>query len=179
MIFRETNLKGAYVIEVQKIADARGFFGRAWCKREFGEHGLTAAMMQANIAFSYIRGTLRGLHYQGQPFAEAKLVRCTRGAAYDVIVDLRPDSPTYRQWMGTELSQENYRMIYAPEGFAHGYLTLADNTEMSYSVSQFYAPEAERGIRYDDPAFGITWPADIQVVSDKDKGWPDYLGNKP
>jgi len=176
MIFRETKLKGSFIIEVRKIADERGFFGRSWCKKEFIAQKLSVEMAQANIAFSFKKGTLRGMHYQQEPFAEAKLVRCTRGAAYDVILDLRPDSPTYRQWIGTELTQDNYHMIYAPEGFAHGYLTLEDNTEMSYSVSQFYAPEAERGIRYDDPAFGIAWPADIRVVSDKDKGWPNYDG---
>jgi dTDP-4-dehydrorhamnose 3,5-epimerase len=174
VIFRETKLKGAYVIEVQKIGDARGFFGRSWCRREFGEHGLTAEMMQSNIGFSTQKGTLRGLHYQEQPFAEAKLVRCTRGAAYDVIVDLRPDSPTCRQWFGTELTQDNYQMMYVPEGFAHGYLTLEDNTEMTYSVTQFYSPEAERGIRYDDPAFDIIWPMDIRVISDKDRSWPAH-----
>ena len=174
MIFRETKLEGSFIIEVRKIADERGFFGRSWCKREFNAQKLSAEMAQANIAFSFHKGTLRGLHYQQEPFAEAKLVRCTRGAAYDVILDLRPDSPTYGQWIGTELTQDNYHMIYAPEGFAHGYLTLEDDTEMSYSVSQFYAPEAERGIRYDDPAFGIAWPADIRLVSDKDKGWPNY-----
>ncbi len=176
MIFKETKLQGSYIIEVQKIGDARGFFGRSWCKREFEAQGLPAVMMQSNVALSFKKGTLRGLHYQEKPFAEAKLIRCTRGAAYDVIVDLRPDSPTYRQWTGAELTHDNCHMIYAPEGFAHGYLTLEDNTEMSYSASQFYEPRAECGIRYDDPAFGIKWPADILVVSDKDKGWPDYTG---
>ncbi|NJD57130.1 MAG: dTDP-4-keto-6-deoxy-D-glucose epimerase, partial [Nitrospirae bacterium] len=133
MIFRETKLKGAFVIEVRKISDARGFFGRSWCTREFEAQGIPVSMMQANIAFSFKKGTLRGLHYQERPFGEAKLVRCTRGAAYDVIVDLRPDSPTCRQWFATELTQDDYQMVYAPEGFAHGYLTLSDHTEMTYS----------------------------------------------
>lgn len=174
MIFTETELQGAYIVEVHQVADRRGFFGRAWCSREFAEHGLQTTMVQANIAFSAKRGTLRGLHFQHKPFSEAKLVRCVRGAAYDVVVDLRPDSPSFLQWVGIELTQDNYQMIYAPEGCAHGYLTLADDTEMTYSVSQFYEPAAESGVRYDDPAFGIAWPEEIRVVSGKDRGWPLY-----
>jgi dTDP-4-dehydrorhamnose 3,5-epimerase len=158
MIFRETKLRGSYIIEIQKYSDERGFFGRSWCAREFEANGIPAAMVQANISCSVKKGTLRGLHYQEKPFSEAKLIRCTKGSAYDVIVDLRPDSATYRQWIGTELIRDNYHMFFVPEGFAHGYLTLEDNTEMSYMVSQFYTPEAERGIRYDDPLFGIRWP---------------------
>jgi dTDP-4-dehydrorhamnose 3,5-epimerase len=176
MIFRETKLRGSYIIEVQKYGDERGFFGRSWCVREFEAKGIPAAMVQANIACSAKKGTLRGLHYQERPFSEGKLIRCTNGSAYDVIVDLRPSSATYRQWIGAELTHDNYHMLFVPEGFAHGYLTLEDNTEMYYMVSQFYTPEAERGIRYDDPFFGIRWPVDIKVISAKDKGWPDYTG---
>lgn len=174
MIFAETKLPGAFIIEVERLEDERGFFARAWCKKEFEAHSLNSDWAQANLAFSRRRGTLRGLHYQVAPYEEAKLVRCIRGAIYDVIVDLRPESPTYRQWLGVELTADNHKMLYVPEGFAHGYQTLADNTETFYQVSQFYSPESERGLRYDDPAFGIEWPIDVQVISDKDKSWSDY-----
>ncbi|MGH7930054.1 MAG: dTDP-4-dehydrorhamnose 3,5-epimerase family protein, partial [Candidatus Binatia bacterium] len=130
--------------------------------------------VQANLSFNWKNGTLRGLHYQVAPHEESKLVRCTRGALYDVIVDLRPQSPTYLRWLGVELTADNHRMLYVPEGFAHGYQTLVDATEAFYQVSAFYAPGAERGARYDDPAFGIEWPAEVIVISDKDAGWPDY-----
>ena len=175
MIFTQTKLRGAFVIEIEKQEDKRGFFARAWCQREFGAHGLVARMVQANIARNNVRGTLRGIHYQIAPFAESKLVRCTRGAICDVIIDLRSDSPTFKQWIGTELTADNHRMLYVPEGFAHGYQTLKHDTEVFYQVSQFYSPEHERGVRYDDRAFRIEWPIDVQVVSDKDKSWPDYL----
>lgn len=174
MIFAETKLPGAFIIEVERLEDERGFFARAWCKKEFEAHSLNSDWAQANLAFSRRGGTLRGLHYQVAPYEEAKLVRCIRGAIYDVIVDLRPESPTYRQWLGVELTADNRKMLYVPEGFAHGYQTLADNTETFYQVSQFYSPESERGLRYDDPAFGIEWPIDVQVISDKDKSWSDY-----
>lgn len=174
MIFRETKLKGAFIIEVEKREDDRGFFARAWCKKEFEEHGLTANTVQSNIAFSKRKGTLRGLHYQGAPYGEVKVVRCTLGSLYDVLVDLRPGSSTYRQWVGVELASDNYKMVYVPEGFAHGYQTLEDNTEVTYQVSQFYFPDFERGIRYDDPGIGIDWPLLVKIISDKDKGWPDY-----
>lgn len=173
MIFRETKLKGAFIIEVEKREDDRGFFARAWCKKEFDEHGLTASMVQSNIAFSKRKGTLRGLHYQGAPYGEVKVVRCTKGSLYDVMVDLRPGSSTYRQWVGVELTSSNHKMMYVPEGFAHGYQTLEDNTEVMYQVSQFYFPAFERGIRYDDPGVGIDWPLIDKIISDKDKGWPD------
>lgn len=176
MIFKDTKLEGARVIELEKRGDERGFFARSWCKGEFEAHGLNAVLKQANIAFNIKKGTLRGLHYQEKPFAEAKLIRCTRGSAYDVIVDLRPDSATYKEWLGVELTQDNYKMVYVPEGFAHGYLTLEDSTEMCYSVSQFYSPGSELGVRYDDRTFGIEWPIDIRVISDKDRGWSDYSG---
>jgi dTDP-4-dehydrorhamnose 3,5-epimerase len=176
MIFRETKLKGAFIIEIEKIGDARGFFARAWCEHEFEAHGLNVRWVQANMAFSKTRGTLRGLHYQVTPYEEAKLMRCTRGAIYDVIVDLRPESPTYLQWLGVELTADNHKALHVPEGCAHGYQTLTDDTETFYPVSQFYAPGFERGVRWDDPAFGIEWPeTDEWIISDKDKSWPDYL----
>jgi dTDP-4-dehydrorhamnose 3,5-epimerase len=175
MIFTETKLPGVFIIKIEKREDERGFFARAWCKKEFEAHGLNLDWVQANLAFSKRRGTLRGLHYQIAPYEEAKLMRCIRGAIYDVIIDLRPESPTYKRWLGVELTADNHKMLYVPEGFAHGYQTLMDNTETFYQASQFYSPESERGLRYDDPAFAIEWPIDVQVISDKDKSWPDYL----
>jgi len=175
MIFKETRLKGAFIIELEQLKDERGFFARAWCQKEFEAHGLTPRLVQCNISFNKRRGTLRGMHYQAAPYEEAKLVRCTRGAVYDVIIDLRPDSPTYKQWIGVELTADNRRMLYVPEGFAHGYQTLTDNAEVFYQVSQFYSPESERGVRWNDPAFGIEWPeADVRIISAKDQSWPDY-----
>ncbi len=179
MIFQETRLEGAFIIEPEPIEDPRGFFARAWCQREFQAHGLKTHLAQANIAFSRKRGTLRGLHYQAPPAAEAKLIRCVRGAIFDAIIDLRPDSPSYEEWLGVELTAENYRMLYVPEGFAHGYQSLLDDTEAFYMVSQFYTPGAERGIRWDDPAFGIEWPIrEAPTVSEKDRGWPPYRMRK-
>jgi len=174
MLFTETKLKGAYIIDIEKLEDTRGFFARGWCQKEFEAYGLMTHVVQANISFNKQRGTLRGMHYQVAPHAEAKVMRCTRGAIYDVIIDLRPDSPTYKQWMGVELTGDNYSMLYVPEGFAHGFQTLEDNTEVIYQVSEFYTPGAERGVRYDDPTFGITWPQAVRVISDKDKSWLDY-----
>lgn len=174
MNFTETELPGAYVIDLQKLEDRRGFFARAWCQKEFEEHGLTARIAQVNVSYNKKRGTLRGMHYQVSPFEETKLVRCTRGGIYDVIIDLRPGSPTFMQWTGVELTEDNHRMFFVPEGFAHGFQTLSDETEVTYQVSQFYAPGAERGIRFDDPAFAIDWPLEVQVISDKDQGWPDF-----
>ena len=174
MTFIETKLNGAYVIEIQKLEDTRGFFARTWCKNEFERHGLISHLMQANISFSNKKGTLRGMHYQIAPNQESKLVRCTKGAIYDVIIDLRPNSLTYKQWLGIELTAENYKMLYVPESFAHGFQTLENDTEVIYQVSQFYAPQSERGVRYNDPAFGIKWPVDVQVITDKDNNWADY-----
>jgi dTDP-4-dehydrorhamnose 3,5-epimerase len=177
--FEETRLAGAYVVEPQPREDERGFFARAWCEREFSEHNLASRMVQANISGSRKRGTLRGLHYQTAPHEEAKLVRCTRGAIYDVIVDLRSGSPSCAQWFGIELTADNRRMLYIPEGFAHGYQTLADDTEVTYQVSAFYAPDVERGLRWNDSAFGIEWPiTDDVTLSEKDKAWPDYLATE-
>ncbi len=174
MLFTATKLPGAFLVSVRRIEDDRGFFGRGWCTEEFAQHGLTPTMVQLNTAFSHKRGTLRGVHYQLPPHAEAKFVRCTRGAIFDVIVDLRRDSPTHRQWVGYELTAENGLMLYAPEGCAHGYLTLADNTEAYYMTSSLYAPDAARGVRYNDPAFAIAWPEPVAVISDADSRWPDY-----
>lgn len=175
MIFKESYLKGAYVIELEKLQDERGFFARAWCQREFEIHGLTARIAQANISHNVKRGTLRGMHYQAAPHEEAKLVRCTKGAIYDVIVDLREGSPTYLHWIGVELAADGHRLLYVPEHFAHGFQTLEDDTEVTYQVTQFYTPASERGIRWDDPAIGIEWPLMPSVISKKDQGWPDFV----
>jgi dTDP-4-dehydrorhamnose 3,5-epimerase len=175
MIFTPTKLSGAYVIDLEKREDERGFFARAWCRHEFEEHGLDARLVQCNVSFNHAKGTLRGMHMQQAPHGEAKLVRCTRGAIYDVIIDLRPESPTHRRWLGLELSQENRTMLYVPEGFAHGYQTLSDGAETFYQVSEYYTPGAERGVRWDDPAFAIDWPPEERrVISEKDASWPLY-----
>ena len=174
MIFRETELNGAFLIEPERLEDNRGFFARAWCRKEFMAHGLTGALVQSNISFNKRTGTLRGMHFQTAPYEEAKLVRCTMGAVYDVIIDLRPDSSTFLRWIAAELTAENRKMLYVPENFAHGYQTLANNTEVFYQVSQFYSPGSEQGLRYNDPTFGIKWPMDVQVISHKDRSWPDY-----
>ena len=172
MEFIETALKGAFVIRQKKIEDHRGYFARAWCREEFIQHGLNPNMVQLNTAFNFQRGTVRGMHYQEKPHEEAKLIRCTRGAIYDVIIDLRPDSPTCGQWHGEELTSSNSTMLYAPEGFAHGYQTLLDDTEMCYMTSALYAPEAARGVRYDAVAFGIRWPLPVTAISEQDRKWP-------
>lgn len=174
MRFIQTKLKNAYVIEPEKFADERGFFARSWCEKEFREQGLNANLVQCNISFNNKRGTIRGMHLQIPPFAEAKLVRCTQGAIYDVIVDLRPDSATYQKWIGVELTAENRRALYVPEGFAHGFQTLADNTEVFYQMSEFYAPECARGFRWNDPTFKINWPEPVSVISLKDREYEDY-----
>ncbi len=174
MKFDETPLRGAYLIDLQPLEDARGFFARAFCRREFEEHSLNPAIAQCNFAFNHVCGTLRGMHYQVEPAREVKIVRCIAGAVFDAIIDLRPDSSTYRRWFGVELSACNRRALYVPEGFAHGYLTLADNSEIQYMVSEFYSPRHESGIRWNDPAFGIEWPMAPQVISDKDASHPDF-----
>ena len=174
MKFSPTSLEGAWVIDLERIEDDRGFFARAWCQREFAEHGLNAQVVQCNVSFNHARGTLRGMHYQVAPHREVKLVRCTRGKIYDVIVDLRPDSPTYKGWLGVELTAENRRMLYVPEGFAHGYQTLEDASEVFYQVSEFYQPGSEGGLRWNDVAFGIDWPLEPTVMSDKDRSHPDF-----
>jgi dTDP-4-dehydrorhamnose 3,5-epimerase len=177
VIFQPTELAGTVVVELQPRDDERGFFARFFCRREFAEHGLELEVAQANLAFNRRRGTLRGLHYQAPPHEESKLVRCVRGALYDVVVDLRPGSPTFRRWLAVELTAENRRLLYVPAGVAHGYQTLVDETEAMYLHSAFHAPEAERGVRWDDPAFGIEWPeVDERVISAKDRAWPDFEG---
>ncbi len=176
MIFTETTLKGAFVIELEKIEDSRGFFARAWCQKEFEKHGLNPRLVQCNLSYNRQKGTLRGMHYQVEPHKESKLVRCIRGAIYDVIIDLRPASSTYGRWVGVELSAENRKMLYVPEGFAHGFQTLEDDTEAFYQVSEFYSPALERGVRWNDPSFRVEWPAvEKRIISDKDRSWPDYV----
>jgi dTDP-4-dehydrorhamnose 3,5-epimerase len=174
MIFTETRLPGAYIVELRKLRDERGFFARSWCQKEFEEQGLVARVVQTNVSFNHTKGTLRGMHYQEPPFAETKLIRCTRGAIFDVIIDLRRDSPTFMQWTGVELTADNHNMLFVPEEFAHGFQTLQDGTEVTYQVSQFYTPGSERGIRYNDPAFDIAWPLAVEVISIKDQSWPDF-----
>ncbi len=175
MVFKETRLKGAFIIELEKIVDGRGFFSRVWCQKEFQAHGLNPNVVQCNLSFNTSKGTLRGMHYQIAPHEEAKIVRCIRGKVYDVIIDLRPKSPTYLQWIGVELSSENRKMLYVPENFAHGYLTLDDNAELFYQVSHFYSPESESGIRWNDRTVNIKWPqTNGLIITDKDKNWPDF-----
>jgi dTDP-4-dehydrorhamnose 3,5-epimerase len=174
MIFKETDLGGAFLIEPERLEDERGFFARTFDRAIFKERGLVPDIVQCNVSFNRWKGTLRGMHYQTLPFAEDKLVRCTRGAIHDVIVDLRPDSPTYLWHIALCLTAENREMVYVPKGFAHGFLTLVDDTEVSYQMSVPYSPEHARGIRWNDPAVGITWPAEIRVISERDRTLPDY-----
>jgi dTDP-4-dehydrorhamnose 3,5-epimerase len=177
MIFSETGLPGAYVIDLDRIEDERGFFARAWCERELTEHGLESRIAQCNTSFNKRQGTLRGMHFQRSPHQEVKLIRCIRGSLFDVIIDLRPDSVGYKRWIGVELTADNRRMLYVPRGFAHGFQTLEDDTETFYMVSEFYMPGAEAGVRWDDPVFGIEWPhGDPTEISDKDRHWPDFTG---
>jgi dTDP-4-dehydrorhamnose 3,5-epimerase len=174
MRFTETPLAGAFVIEPELRADERGFFARTFCANEFSDHGLIPVVAQANLSFNQRAGTLRGMHYQLPPAAEAKLVRCTRGAIHDVIIDLRPESPTHLEHFGIELSEDNRIALYVPELFAHGYQALTDGAEVVYQVSEFYAPGQEQGLRYDDPAFAIEWPLPVSAISAKDRSWPDF-----
>ncbi len=175
MIFIETKLKGAFIIEPKLLEDERGFFSRTFDQKEFEAHGLNFRIVQCSISFNKKKGTLRGMHYQIGPYEEAKLVRCTRGTIYDVIVDLRPQSPTFKQWIALQLTAENRRMLYVPEGFAHGFQTLEDNTEVFYQMSEFYHPECARGVRWDDPAFGIEWPEDERIISVRDQQYSDFI----
>ena len=172
--FTETTLPGAYVIDLDRYEDHRGFFARTWCRREFGEHGLEQEFVQASISHSYRRGTVRGMHYQVAPHEEVKLVRCTRGAILDVIIDLRPNETTYTRHFAVELSVENGRALYVPEGFAHGFQTLQDDTEVCYHMSEFHSPDAARGVRWDDPLFEIDWPIADPVIKERDASYPDY-----
>ena len=174
LIFTETALAGAYVIEPERHADARGFFARVWCAREFAAHGLETQVSQCSISLNARRGTLRGMHYQTPPHEEVKLVRCTRGALYDVIIDLRPGSPTFTRHVAVELTAENRRMLYIPHGFAHGFQTLEDDTEVLYQMSEFYAPGAARGVRWNDATFGIAWPIANPILLERDGSYPDF-----
>jgi len=174
MIFKETKLTGVVEVHLDPRSDARGFFARSWCAREFASHGLNPQLVQCNISFNVRKGTLRGIHYQASPHPEAKLVRCTRGAIYDLAVDLRPTSPTFKQWFATLLSADNRHMLYIPEGCAHGFLTLTDNAEVFYQMSEFYHPESASGVRWDDPAFQIAWPEEIKVISERDRSYPNF-----
>ncbi len=171
MRFTETKLKGAFIIDLEERPDHRGFFARTFCAKEFTQHGLKPVVAQSNVSFNYKKGTLRGMHYQIPPATETKVVRCTYGAIYDVIVDMRPDSPTYLSHIGVELSSENRRALYVPEMFAHGYQTLTDKAEVIYQVGEFYTPGYERGLRYDDPALDIKWPLPVSEISEKDANW--------
>jgi dTDP-4-dehydrorhamnose 3,5-epimerase len=176
MKYSETRLRGAFVIDLEPKEDDRGHFARVYCEREFGQHGLPQRMVQASMSFTRQAGTLRGMHYQAAPHAEDKLVCCVRGAIWDAIVDLRPQSPTYCEWIGVELTESNGRLLLVPKGFAHGFVTLVDDTRVSYQMSQPYAPAAARGARHDDPAFGIRWPVPVRHMSAKDRDWPDFVG---
>jgi dTDP-4-dehydrorhamnose 3,5-epimerase len=174
MIFKDTGIDGVLVIEPERHEDERGFFARTWDPGEFAQRGLNPELAQCSISFNRAHGTLRGLHYQAAPHEEAKLVRCTSGVIFDVAVDLRPDSSTFREWFGVELSAENRLALYVSEGCAHGFLTLADDSEVHYQISQAHAPDAGRGVRWDDPAFAIRWPDDVVVINDRDGSYPDF-----
>lgn len=174
MIFTETKLKGSFIIEIEKHEDERGFFGRSWCLKEMKDHGINMNVVQANVSYNKRKGTLRGMHYQIAPYEEAKLVRCSKGSIFDVIIDLRVDSPTFKQWFGIDLSQENYKMLYIPEDFAHGFITLEDDCEISYLMSELYVPGAAATIRWNDPFFNIQWPLAPTILSEKDKSQPDF-----
>jgi dTDP-4-dehydrorhamnose 3,5-epimerase len=174
MIFQDTKLRGILEIHVEPKSDERGFFARTWCKKESEENGLNSRLVQCSVSFNTRKGTLRGMHYQIPPHAEAKLVRCTRGAIFDVVIDLRTASQTYRDWVAVVLTADKRNMVYVPEGCAHGFLTLADNTEVFYQMSEFYSPGSARGVRWNDPAFQIVWPAAIEVISERDRSYPDF-----
>lgn len=174
MLFSETKLAGTFIIDFELHEDERGFFARAWCEEEFKEHGLNPRLVQCNVSFNRKLGTLRGMHYQVVPYAEAKLVRCTRGAIYDVVIDLRPNSLTYKQWLNLELTEDNHRAIFIPEGLAHGFQTLRDDSEVFYQMSESYHPEWARGIRWNDPIFKIKWPIHPPIISERDQNFRDF-----
>lgn len=174
MTFRQTKLPGVFEIEMQLNSDDRGFFARSWCQKEFKDHGLNGNLVQCSVSLNLRKGTLRGVHYQEAPFAETKVVRCTAGAIYDVVLDLRERSPTFKQWFTKELSAENRLSLYIPAGCAHGFLTLTDESEVLYQMSEFYHPEAGRGVRWNDPAFRIAWPGKVEVISERDRNYPDF-----
>ncbi len=174
MTFHEKNIHGAFEIQLERKADERGFFARSWCQKEFESHGLNPKLVQCNVSFNTQKGTLRGMHYQAAPYEEAKVVRCTRGAIYDVVIDLRPESRTFKSWIAAVLTAENRNMIYVPEGCAHGFLTLEDATEVFYQMSEIYNAESARGVRWNDPAFQISWPTRVEVISERDRSYPDF-----
>jgi dTDP-4-dehydrorhamnose 3,5-epimerase len=174
MIFQPTPIEGAFLVQLEPHQDERGFFARSWCREEFHEHGLKGELAQCSISYNHRRGTLRGLHFQAPPYAEAKLVRCTRGRIYDAIVDLRPSAPTFKSWWSVELSENNRQMVYIPEGLAHGFLTLEDRSEVVYQMSTPYHPESARGLRYDDPALAIVWPFVPTVIGSRDLAFPPF-----
>lgn len=174
MIFQETKLQGVFEIDVERKCDNRGFFARTWCRSEFANHGLAQALVQCSISFNTKAGTLRGVHYQVAPFQETKVVRCTSGSIYDVAVDLRPHSPTFRQWVGVVLSAANRKTLCVAEGCAHGFITLEDDSEVLYEMSEFYDLDSARGVRWNDPAFAIAWPRDPAVMSERDRTYPDF-----
>ena len=175
MLFKQTKFKGVFIIEPERLKDRRGFFARTFCKKEFEKHGLNPRIVQCSISLNKKKGTLRGMHYQAFPHQEAKLVSCIRGAIYDITIDLRPDSPTFKQWLAVELTADNHRMLYVPEGVAHGFQTLVDNTEILYQMFEFYYPECARGVRWNDPAIGIQWPFKNCIVSPKDQQYSDFI----
>ena len=179
VIFQRTALEGAFVLEPERLSDERGFFARTWCAREAERHGLDPRVVQCSTSYNTTKGTLRGMHFQAAPHEEAKLVRCTRGAVYDVIIDLRPSSPTFTRHVAVMLSAENGRAIYVPEGFAHGFQTLEDDSEVLYQMSTFYVPSHSRGVRWNDPAFGIAWPPGERIITDRDRSYPDFTGLSP
>jgi len=174
MLFEESKIGGVFEVQLERKADERGFFARSWCREEFERAGLNSGLAQCSISYNPRKGTLRGMHYQAPPYAEAKLIRCTGGAIYDVVVDLRAQSPTYRQWAGFTLTADNRAMVYIPEGCAHGFLTLEDESEIFYQISEFYNAESARGVRWDDPAFGIAWPEKPRMMSERDRTYPDF-----
>ncbi len=174
VIFNPTKLPSVFEVHLTLLSDERGFFARTWCQQEFKDHNLAEGLVQCSISFNHRRGTLRGVHYQAEPFAETKLVRCTSGAIFDVALDLRESSPTYKQWFGTVLSAENRVSLYVPKGCAHGFLTLTDNTEVLYQMSESFHPESARGVRWNDPAFKIDWPGKVEIISDRDRNLPDF-----
>jgi dTDP-4-dehydrorhamnose 3,5-epimerase len=174
MIFVETKLAGACLVKLEPHEDERGFFALSWSENEFGARGLESGVVECNVSFNRKKGTLRGMHYQATPYGQVKLVRCTRGAIFDVIVDLRPSSPTFKQWVGAELSAENHDALYVPRDFAHGFQTLTDNAEVFYQMSDPFVPGSGRGVRWNDPAFGIDWPDDARIINQRDAGYPDF-----
>jgi len=174
MIFEETKIAGIFKIQLEPVSDDRGFFARSWCRKEFATRGLNPDLAQCSVSFSKRKGTLRGMHYQSAPHAETKLIRCTRGSIFDIALDLRPASPTFKKWTSAILTAENHHLLYVPEGCAHGFLTLEDDCEVFYQMSEFYHPESAVGVRWDDPAFGILWPVEVKVISLRDASYPDF-----